>query len=47
MDIGTLLLIILYSIIGGLPTLGLFISIPAILGWKIYRKIRYKIPVYN
>ena len=47
MDIGTLLLIIVYAVIGGVPTLGLFISIPIILGWKIYRRARYHIPMYS
>lgn len=47
MFIGVWLIMILYAIIGGVSTLALVIGIPAILGWKIYRKVRLNISVFN
>lgn len=43
--IGLWLILILYGIIGGLSTLSMVIGIPAIVVWKIYRKIVYHIPL--
>ena len=33
----TVLILIVYAIIGGVSTLAMVIGIPAVLGWKIYR----------
>lgn len=45
MEIMGILLMILYSVIGGASTLVLAIGLPAILCWKCYRKVRYQIPL--
>ena len=41
----TVLILIVYAIIGGVSTLAMVIGIPAVLGWKIYRKVKYQIPL--
>lgn len=46
MVIGVWLIMVLYAIIGGVSTLALVIGIPAILGWKIYRKVKLNISVF-
>ena len=45
MGMFTLLILIIYAIIGGVSTLAMVIGIPGVLGWKIYRKVKYHIPV--
>ncbi len=40
-------LIIVYAIIGGLSTLYLFFSMPAVIIWKFYRKFKYHISLMN
>lgn len=47
MFIGVWLIMILYAVIGGVSTLSLVIGIPAILGWKVYRKAKLNISVFN
>lgn len=47
MDILSIILIILGSLIGGLPTLYLIISMFGVLFYKIYRKIRYGASLYD
>ena len=44
MVIGIWAIMILYALIGGISTLVLVVSIPAILVWKGYRRIKYRIP---
>lgn len=43
------ILLVIISIVGGsmgiLTTLYLFFSLPAVIVWKIYRKIRFQIPM--
>lgn len=46
MVIGVWLIMILYAIIGGASTLALVVGIPAILGWKIYRKVKFNISIF-
>lgn len=41
------LLIAFLVLVGGLPTLYLTVSVPAVLGYKIYRKVRYKISLMD
>ena len=41
----TVLILIVYAIIGGVSTLAMVIGIPGVLGWKIYRKVKYQIPL--
>ena len=41
----TVLILIVYAIIGGVSTLAMVIGIPAVLGWKIYRKVKFQIPL--
>lgn len=45
MEIMGILLIIVYAVIGGVSTLALAIGLPAILCWKVYRKVRFHIPL--
>ena len=47
MNIGSILLIILGSLIGGLPILYLVVSMIAMLVYKVYRKIRYGASLYD
>ncbi|MCB6608593.1 hypothetical protein V3C10_15520 [[Clostridium] symbiosum] len=42
MNLVAILLIIVYAVIGGLSTAVLTISLPALIIWKFYRKIKYK-----
>ncbi len=41
------LLIVVYAIIGGLSTLYLFFSMPAVIIWKFYRKFKYHISLMD
>lgn len=41
MNIGLWFIMIIYGIIGGVSTLALIVGIPAILAWKIYRKVKF------
>ena len=43
--IGLWVILAFYGIIGGLSTLSMVIGIPAIVVWKIYRKIVHHIPL--
>lgn len=47
MNFLTILLIIVYAVIGGASTLFLFFSMPAVIIWKIYRKCRYNISLMD
>ena len=40
-QIFTLVLIIVMGLVGGLSSIYLIISLPAVIIWKIYRAIRY------
>jgi len=42
-----ILLIVIYAIIGGASTLYLFLSMPAVIIWKFYRKFKYHISLMN
>lgn len=44
MNLGIIFIMILYAIIGGVSTLSMVFGIPAIIGWKIYRKVKFHIP---
>lgn len=35
------------GVFGGVLTIGMFIGMFAVIGWKIYRKIRYGISLYQ
>ncbi|MGN0132578.1 MAG: hypothetical protein ACI4AA_09070 [Lachnospiraceae bacterium] len=43
----TYLLVALMGIMGGLTSIYLLISIPVLLVWKIYRKIKYGYSLYQ
>ncbi|MBO5071315.1 MAG: hypothetical protein J6C37_13335 [Roseburia sp.] len=45
MSIVISLIMILYGIIGGVSTLVLTLGIPVILAWKVYRKVKFNIPL--
>lgn len=47
MNIGMLLLMILGGAVGVFSTLYIVISLPVTIIQKIYRKVRYGIPLYN
>ena len=40
-------LIVVYAVIGGLSSLYLFFSMPAVIIWKIYRKFKYNISLMD
>ncbi|MGC6175419.1 hypothetical protein [Lacrimispora sp. 38-1] len=40
------LLMVVYAFIGGLTTLYLFLSFPAVVIWKIYRKLSKGISIF-
>ncbi len=42
-----ILLLVVYAIIGGLSTLYLLFSMPAVIIWKFYRKFKYHISLMN
>ncbi len=42
-----IILIAVYAIIGGVSSLYLFFSLPAVVIWKIYRKFKYNISLMN
>lgn len=46
-DFITYLLVAVMGIVGGLTSLYLLISMPVLLVWKIYRKIRYGCSLYD
>lgn len=41
------LVMIFLGIVGGIPALYMFFSIPAVIGYKIYRKVRYNISIMD
>lgn len=47
MNIGLWILLIIGGIAGGLSTLYLIFSLPAVVCFKIYRKIRYGLALYD
>lgn len=47
MNIGILLLIIVGGAAGGLSTLYLLVSFLGVLGYKIYRKVKYGASLYD
>lgn len=47
MQIGLLLLVFIGGGLGIVSSIYLLIGMPVILLWKIYRKIRYGISLYN
>ncbi|MDE7428062.1 MAG: hypothetical protein K2N00_02110 [Lachnospiraceae bacterium] len=47
MNIGILILIVVGGVSGGLSTLYIAVSFLGTLGYKIYRKIKYGISLYN
>ena len=46
-NVFTMILVGLMGLIGGLSSIYLLVSIPAIIIWKIYRKIRYGYSMYD
>lgn len=47
MNIFYWILIILGGALGIAMNLYLFLSMPAVIGWKIYRKVKYKISIFD
>lgn len=41
MNVIAILLFALYGVVGGVTTLALVVSLPGIIIWKFYRKIKY------
>ena len=39
--------VILLFLIGGVPSIILTLSVPVMIGWKIYRKIKYGYSLYQ
>ena len=47
MNIGLLIVMIVGGAAGILSTAYLLVSLPAVIIWKIYRSIRYRISLYS
>lgn len=47
MNLGALLIVAVYAIIGGAPTLYLIVSIIAVLAQKIAHKVKYGASLYD
>ncbi len=47
MNIGVLLIAIIGGIVGFFSTLYLVVGFPAVMIWKVYRKVRFGISVMN
>lgn len=47
MNILGYILVGIFALVGGVSSLYCFLSIPAILVWKIYRKIKFKYSIYD
>lgn len=45
MNLGVLIIALVGGLAGVLSTLFLTISFPAVIIWKIYRRVRYSIPL--
>lgn len=45
MSVFIMAIMALYAVIGGLSTLFLLVSMPAVIGWKVYRRARFSIPL--
>lgn len=43
----SVIMLILIALVGGLPTIAITACIPAMLGWKIYRKIKFGYSLYR
>lgn len=43
MDIISVLLLVIYAVIGGASTLYLLFGMPVVFIWKCYRKVKYNI----
>lgn len=41
MEILSLIVLIIYAIIGGASTLYLLLAMPAFIIWKVYRKVKF------
>lgn len=46
-DITSVILVGIMIILGGIPSIYILISLPVILGQKIYRKIKYGYSLYD
>lgn len=46
-NILTIVMLVIMGVVGGLSSILLVLSFPAILIWKIYRKIRYRYSLYD
>lgn len=40
-------MMVLIALVGGLPTIAITACIPAVLAWKIYRKVKYGYSLYH
>lgn len=46
-SITDLLMVAVIVLIGGIPSIILTLSVPVVLGWKIYRKFKYGLSLYQ
>lgn len=42
----SIIFLILIGLVGGVPTIAITASIPVVVGWKIYRKIKFGYSLY-
>ena len=46
-NIVSIILVVLMALLGGLPTIYLTVSIPVVIGQKIYRKVKYGCSMFD
>ena len=46
-NIVSIILVVLMAVLGGLPTIYLTVSIPVVIGQKIYRKVKYGCSMFD
>lgn len=46
-NILTIAIMAMIALVGGLPTIAITVSIPIVLGWKIYRKVKLGYSIYQ
>jgi len=43
----SVIMIILIGLVGGVPTIAITACIPVMIGWKIYRKVKFGYSLYK
>lgn len=46
-NIISIMMMIIIALVGGVPTIAITACIPAMIVWKIYRKVKYGYSIYR